>query len=112
MIVLGLSGLPNSRRRLHETHPDIDPLNARITQGLDSAAATSVDEVLSVVPDASREIDPLPVHRFRDGELEELQSQRVASSLGIPYPIGTHFPGSLFDDDEADSAATVQRCPS
>ena len=112
MIVLGLSGLPNSQRRLHETHPDIDARTARFARGTNSAAATSVDEVLSVVPDAFWEIDPLPVHRFRDGELEELRSQRVASSPGIPYPIGTHFPGSLFDDDEADSAATVQRCPS
>ncbi|MCD2189014.1 carbamoyltransferase family protein [Actinomycetospora soli] len=43
MIVLGLSGLPNSQRRLRETTPDIDPLDARITQGLDSAAAIIVD---------------------------------------------------------------------
>ncbi len=43
MIVLGLSGLPNSQRRLHETRPDIDPLDARICQGLDSAAAILVD---------------------------------------------------------------------
>ena len=43
MIVLGLSGLPNSQRRLRETRPDIDPLDARICQGLDSAAAILVD---------------------------------------------------------------------
>ncbi|MFC5063794.1 carbamoyltransferase [Actinomycetospora atypica] len=46
MIVLGLSGLPNSQRRLRETNPDIDPLDARITQGLDSAAAIIVDGTL------------------------------------------------------------------
>jgi carbamoyltransferase len=46
MIVLGLSGLPNSQRRLHETRPDIDPLDARICQGLDSAAAILVDGTL------------------------------------------------------------------
>ncbi len=46
MIVLGLSGLPNSQRHLHDTHPDIDSLDARICQGLDSAAALVVDGAL------------------------------------------------------------------
>lgn len=46
MIVLGLGGRPNSQRRLHETHSDIGPLNARITQGLDGAAAIIVDGTL------------------------------------------------------------------
>ena len=46
MIVLGLSGLPNSQRRLHADHPDIDALDARICQGLDSAAALVVDGTL------------------------------------------------------------------
>ncbi|MEJ2869129.1 carbamoyltransferase C-terminal domain-containing protein [Actinomycetospora sp. OC33-EN08] len=53
MIVLGLSGLPNSRRKLHEGNPDIDPLDARICQGLDSAAAIIVDG--SLVAAASEE---------------------------------------------------------
>ncbi len=46
MIVLGLSGLPNSQRRSHAARPDADPLDARIVQGLDSAAAILVDGVL------------------------------------------------------------------
>lgn len=43
MIVLGLSGLPNAQNRLRRDHPDADPLDARICQGLDSAAALVVD---------------------------------------------------------------------
>jgi carbamoyltransferase len=43
MIVLGLSGLPRSQARLREDHPDVGSLDARICQGLDSAAALLVD---------------------------------------------------------------------
>jgi carbamoyltransferase len=43
MIYLGLSGLPESQRRFHRTRSDIDPLDSRICQGLDSAAAIVVD---------------------------------------------------------------------
>jgi carbamoyltransferase len=43
MIVLGLSGLPRSQARHLEDHPGIGPLDARICQGLDSAAALLVD---------------------------------------------------------------------
>ena len=43
MIVLGLSGLPRSQARHLEGHPGIGPLDARICQGLDSAAALLVD---------------------------------------------------------------------
>lgn len=43
MIVLGLSGLPNSQDHLRRTHPTIGKLDERICQGLDSAAAIVVD---------------------------------------------------------------------
>jgi carbamoyltransferase len=43
MIVLGLSGLPRSQARHLEDHPDLGPLDARVCQGLDSAAALLVD---------------------------------------------------------------------
>ena len=43
MIVLGLSGLPRSQARHLEDHPGTGPLDARICQGLDSAAALLVD---------------------------------------------------------------------
>lgn len=43
MIVLGLSGLPHSQEHLRATNPGIDLLDARICQGLDSAAALVVD---------------------------------------------------------------------
>jgi carbamoyltransferase len=46
MIVLGLSGLPRSQARHLEDHPGIGPLDARICQGLDSAAALLVDGAL------------------------------------------------------------------
>ena len=43
MIVLGLSGLPHAQEHLRRTHPDLSPLDERIVQGLDSAAALVVD---------------------------------------------------------------------
>ena len=43
MIVLGLSGLPRAQEHLRRTHPDLSPLDERIVQGLDSAAALVVD---------------------------------------------------------------------
>ncbi|GAA4929966.1 carbamoyltransferase C-terminal domain-containing protein [Actinomycetospora succinea] len=43
VIVLGLSGLPHSQEHLRATNPDIAPLDERICQGLDSAAALIVD---------------------------------------------------------------------
>src|SRR4051812_2955903 len=43
MIVLGLSGLPRSQARHLEDHPRLGWLDARICQGLDSAAALLVD---------------------------------------------------------------------
>ena len=46
MIVLGLSGLPNAQAHLRRRHPGIGPLDERICQGLDSAAALVVDGVV------------------------------------------------------------------
>ncbi len=43
VIVLGLSGLPHAQEHLLRTHPDLSPLDQRICQGLDSAAAVVVD---------------------------------------------------------------------
>ncbi len=43
MIVLGLSGLPHAQEHLLRTNPQISPLDERICQGLDSAAALVVD---------------------------------------------------------------------
>jgi carbamoyltransferase len=43
VIVLGLSGLPRSQDHHRRTHPDLSPLDQRICQGLDSAAALVVD---------------------------------------------------------------------
>lgn len=70
MIVLGLSGLPNSQRRLHETRPDIDPLDSRICQGLDSAAAILVDGTLVAAAseerfDGDKGTGALPRHAVR-----------------------------------------------
>ena len=43
MIVLGLSGLPLSQEHHLRSHPDLSPLDERVCQGLDSAAALVVD---------------------------------------------------------------------
>jgi len=39
VIVLGLSGLAHAQEHLLRTHPDLSPLDQRICQRLDSAAA-------------------------------------------------------------------------
>ncbi|MBD1228693.1 carbamoyltransferase [Xenorhabdus griffiniae] len=43
MIVLGISGLPDAQKWLKEHYANIEPLDARICQGLDSAACIIVD---------------------------------------------------------------------
>jgi carbamoyltransferase len=43
VIVLGLSGLPHAQEHLRRTNPDLSPLDQRLCQGLDSAAALLVD---------------------------------------------------------------------
>ncbi|PHM61676.1 carbamoyltransferase family protein [Xenorhabdus ishibashii] len=43
MIVLGLSGLPQAQKWLTDSYPNINPLDTRICQGLDSAACIVVD---------------------------------------------------------------------
>lgn len=43
MIVLGLSGLPQSQHYYLRTNPDVEPLDRRICQGMDSAACLIAD---------------------------------------------------------------------
>jgi carbamoyltransferase len=43
MIVLGLSGLPNAQEDHLREHPDAEPIDRRICQGMDSAACLVVD---------------------------------------------------------------------
>lgn len=43
MIVLGLSGLPNAQAFHLRSHPDVDEIDSRICQGMDSAACLTVD---------------------------------------------------------------------
>jgi len=50
MIVLGLSGLPNSQPYFLRTHPDVELVDRRICQGMDSAACLIADgELIAAV---------------------------------------------------------------
>ncbi|WP_047395803.1 carbamoyltransferase C-terminal domain-containing protein [Chitinibacter sp. ZOR0017] len=53
MIILGISGLPNAQEMLLTKNPEIDSLDERICQGLDSAACLVIDGV--VIAAASEE---------------------------------------------------------
>ncbi|WP_200862500.1 carbamoyltransferase N-terminal domain-containing protein [Photorhabdus temperata] len=43
MIILGISGLPNSQRFMRENYPGVSKLDERICQGVDSAACLMID---------------------------------------------------------------------